>query len=761
MRLILLAWAITFQINLNAQEYHVELPVIKNIPEILVKPSLGVMRISRDTIEFKIGNTLDPEVVKLEDLFKNFLGFNITDNGRIFYNGKEVSFLLIDGDLISVSDYSIISKHLNANMFSSIELIQHYNANRFKGISPSKNEIAINIKMKKEFQNRFNTDVAVKTAWPKGVYGKTELNRMSGHIKSIAVIEKNINGDRWPIINSILTDRQDFKVPLISLIQHPFLLQSNLFKQHHLYNNSGHRIQMLHALKFASNTQLRLETGRELLDLHIRENQEIKFQLGVNNLLYEKRSSILNTLSENRYLKLVIDHDHFKNNRGEYKVFFIQQKMKQQLQDSITNTLKILNNSRDEQNRNTIVLQGEEKYFIKNKYLLETGFQAASNNLTRLMQQNFTKINELSASQKYISTNVGITLQENKKSFRIGHRFVLEERESSSQFRKQYVFVEHQYRMNKKIFLNHDLSLGKGEIATPQNRIVKNIYQLEGEAVYKKSLFNEKYIRCFVSQRIPINETWMVNPLLQLSGNLQYHLLPDRFSFIKKIELGRSYQHLYRGFGFNYSIVYSNVKNDIFHSIDIQSFIIIDTIGYRGNTSNVQWRAEADQFIFPVKMRISTFLQFSNTRMYQRIMGKLYPMILNQPFLRVTCKSAWEKSFHWEYSMSVQRSQSNTGIRKNNVVFFNHQLNSKFTLGRKLYTAFQSMFIQTQPKTHYMFLDILVQLKPSNKTSINFAFLNATNIQRFEQIFISNYGVHSISTPLPGRKLQIEFRRSF
>jgi hypothetical protein len=96
MRLILLAVTIMFQMALKAQPNHAELPVIKNIPEILVKPTLGVMRISRDTIEYKVGNTLSPEIVKLEDLFRNFLGFHITDNGRIFYNGKEVSFLLID-----------------------------------------------------------------------------------------------------------------------------------------------------------------------------------------------------------------------------------------------------------------------------------------------------------------------------------------------------------------------------------------------------------------------------------------------------------------------------------------------------------------------------------------------------------------------------------------------------------------------------------------------------------------------------------------
>ena len=176
--------------ELKAQQNQAEQPVIKNIPEILVKPSLGVVRISRDTIEYKVGNTLSPEIVKLEDLFKNFLGFNITDNGRIYYNGEEVSFLLIDGDPVSISDYSIISQHLNAKMFSSIEVIQQYQSNRFMGISSNKNELAINLKMKKEFKGRFNTDLTVKVAYPMGLYGMIDMNRIGGQVKSIAVIEK-------------------------------------------------------------------------------------------------------------------------------------------------------------------------------------------------------------------------------------------------------------------------------------------------------------------------------------------------------------------------------------------------------------------------------------------------------------------------------------------------------------------------------------------------------------------------------------------
>jgi hypothetical protein len=147
---LFLAWAIPFQLFDHAQISDQGVTPFKIIPEILVKPMEGVMRISRDTIVFSIGANLDRGTVKVEDLFSQLIGIQVTEEGRIFYNGKEIESMLIDGDPVAVFDYRIIAKHLNAKMFSSIELIQHYQSNRFDKDFISSDAIAVNLKTKKE-----------------------------------------------------------------------------------------------------------------------------------------------------------------------------------------------------------------------------------------------------------------------------------------------------------------------------------------------------------------------------------------------------------------------------------------------------------------------------------------------------------------------------------------------------------------------------------------------------------------------------------
>ena len=761
MRLILLVCVITFQIDLKAQQNRIEQPIIKNIPEILVKPSVGVMRISRDTIEYKVGDTLSPEIVKLEDLFRNFLGFNITDNGRIFYNGKEVSLLLIDGDPVSISDYSIISQHLNANMFNSIELIQQYQSNRFIGLSSNNNEFAINLKLKREFRGRYNMDLTTKLVSPKGIYGVIDANRIGGLVKSIAVVNKNIYGNRWEMRNTSSLNNDEYKLPLISLIQHPFLLQTNLFKQSYLFNNLGHQIKILQAFKLNSYSTFRMETGIEKADLGFKEHQQVNYFIRAGNVFNEKRNSNLNITSENNHIKLMFDYDRFKNNRGEYKLYFIYQGLKQQLQDSVENSIKYFNYTWDDQQRKLIILEGFEKFLIGKRYLLEISFQSGFNNIYRQMQLNNIEKNEFKILQKYLYGDIGLSFQNVKYSFRIGHRLVMEQRELSTEFRKQYVHFGHQYRLNKKILFNTDVSFGIGEILSIGKKTAKTIYQLEGEMIFKKTMFNQTYLKYFVSQRIPPIEAWLVNPLIQLSGYVQYELLPDRFSFIRNIEFGKSYQNLFRGFGFNYSTNTSYVKNDVFHSIGFYSYNIVDTIRYWNNSSNIQFRAEADQFIFPIKLRVSSSFQFSSANMYQGIMGQSYSMLLNLQSIRIACKSSWEKSLQCEYSISYQRHQTKASGKANNIHFFIHQLNGKYKINRKIYTAIQTQFIKYQKQNGNLFLDLLFQFKSSEKFNIGISMLNASNVKQFQQMYASRYGVQSISTPLAGRKIQIELKKSF
>ena len=142
-------------------------------------------------------------------------------------------------------------------------------------------------------------------------------------------------------------------------------------------------------------------------------------------------------------------------------------------------------------------------------------------------------------------------------------------------------------------------------------------------------------------------------------------------------------------------------------------------------------------------------------------MGQSYSMLLNLQSIRIACKSSWEKSLQCEYSISYQRHLTKASGKANNIHFFIHQLNGKYKINRKIYTAIQTKFIKYQKQNGYLFLDLLFQFKSSEKFNIGISMLNASNVKQFQQMYASRYGVQSISTPLAGRKIQIELKKSF
>lgn len=761
MRLLLLVWIASLKFNVYAQEHVLAKPTFKNIPEILVKPAMGIMRISRDTIEYKINERIDPFILKVEDLFKDFLGFNISESGKIFYNGIEISYLLIDGEFLSTTDYRILTQHMNAYMFHSIEIIQPYHINRFENLSVIKNEIALNLKLKKEYRNRFNTDVSFLHSLLNGVHGNAEGNRIGMKFQSISAFKKNIFGEYWELTDYSTNEINQHFVEQISIIQDPMLYQTFGSKQKYLQNNTGSRLEMVHVFNVGPHIKLHVEPKVEHIELSTRKDQHLSYFIGEHTSIQEERTSQLTVSSNRRQVNFLLVHDHFKNNRGEYNVYYSDQQQYQQLQDAISGLNSNVFAASDQQTHHSLIFHGNEKLLLQQKYLLEVHVQGGSNRLARLLENSSSLNAKNIMSQQFLSTDVGFSLQKRKMHAHMGSRYIIEQRELSNLLSKSYLYIEHQYRLNKKLLFNTDLSIGRGTISNPLKQLVKVIYQLEAGVVYKKTVFNQSYVRYFMSQKLPSTNTWLFNSLPHLSGYMQYAVFPDRFTVNRKIDFGKTYQHLYRGIGFNYGVSTELIRNGIFHAIGLRQGIISDTISLHGDLIISQLRIEADQFLFPIKIRIAASLQYTSNKMNQALMGMVFPIQLYQPTFKFTAKSSWEKAFQWEASTNVQYNYTHSTFRSNASLQFHHQLNAKYTFNKKVFASIQSSISRIEKQPNYFFLDALLHLKSTEKIKVKLSVLNALNLKSFQYQYINNLGVQTVSTPLAGRKIQLEVIKIF
>ncbi|MBF0694795.1 MAG: hypothetical protein IR153_07045 [Flavobacterium sp.] len=102
----------------------------------------------KDTVIYKIDHFKDGTERVVEDILKKLPGINVTEAGKIFYKGKEIKSLMIDGDDLFSSQYTIGSKNIDVNDVESVEAIENFNKNKILHKLSESNNVALNLNLK-------------------------------------------------------------------------------------------------------------------------------------------------------------------------------------------------------------------------------------------------------------------------------------------------------------------------------------------------------------------------------------------------------------------------------------------------------------------------------------------------------------------------------------------------------------------------------------------------------------------------------------
>lgn len=121
---------------------------ITNLKEVLIEQKRAITQ-KKDTLEYNPNSFKDGTERVVEDLLRKLPGIKVEENGEIKYKGKAIKKMLLDGDDLFDSNYTIGSKNINVEMIDKVQGIDHYEENSLlKGIGDS-DEVAINLVLKK------------------------------------------------------------------------------------------------------------------------------------------------------------------------------------------------------------------------------------------------------------------------------------------------------------------------------------------------------------------------------------------------------------------------------------------------------------------------------------------------------------------------------------------------------------------------------------------------------------------------------------
>ncbi len=126
-----------------------------NLLESAVVSALGnPVTIKKDTIEYNASSFKSADSDMLEELLKKLPGVEISSDGKITANGKEITKIMIDGKTFFLNDPQLATKNLPAKIIEKVRVVDRQSEqSRFTGIDDGNEETVIDLSIRPGMMN--------------------------------------------------------------------------------------------------------------------------------------------------------------------------------------------------------------------------------------------------------------------------------------------------------------------------------------------------------------------------------------------------------------------------------------------------------------------------------------------------------------------------------------------------------------------------------------------------------------------------------
>ncbi len=162
--------------------------------DVVVSTKVAV-KISGDTISYNVDSLTKNPNATAEDALKKIPGVEITSEGKIMVNGKEMTKIFINGKIYTSEDIRTLTQNLPAQIIEKMQLADWYDEDaQFTGIKKGSTEKMLNLKIKKNYEQGVYGQ-AIAGAGTKNTYqAGTFTNYMSHDTRITAIAKMNNTG---------------------------------------------------------------------------------------------------------------------------------------------------------------------------------------------------------------------------------------------------------------------------------------------------------------------------------------------------------------------------------------------------------------------------------------------------------------------------------------------------------------------------------------------------------------------------------------
>lgn len=753
------------EVELNIFDYKIILTEKQNIlKEVILTNELDDLKEINDTIRYNLKKLLNGSEINLKDIAQKLPGITIDANNKIYYNGKLINNILIDGDKLFGKNHQIPLENIKSEIVEEIEVLKNFqDLSSLKNFENS-NQTAINIKIKDEYKGIFNHDLELEN----GYIERYRLHSSSYNFgKSKTHIVADANNTNKTII------------PLDEYFQLQDRIQNNISAQESntkVYDN-------LPSFLFADDKVIFKKILNTTINANINagKNKRINvFSTINNNNQFENTETAQFNASDYSFLNNRIKKDNsnslinvnlvnLENKINETTfytsslfTYFTKNKTNASILNNSTNQSSTINQDRINEN----IKYGGNLYYKKSyaKSLLEfkflTFFEKTKDNLGLMTDESLYDLdftnNKVAQNNEFdkfnLNTNLNYTINTKKGNFNFYYNFTYDNSNNSNfidESNPMYFFSDRLSYKNNHLginyinnnFLKSTIKFGFETFHTFQKFNNENYYFNEilpnfsiSKKINSKITFTVGYYKntdmpilknlnkgSFIEDYSSISISNFINPFLIIKNN--YNANAGYLNPSKGIYFNAS---------FDYSVQKSNVGFDILNEFNysVKENIIVEDLK---NVSSFMFFEKRFKKL-PLSLKFNVFQNSNNQKVISNNIANEIKTFTNN--INFTLNSTFKKSFNFNIGLetNLRNVVSNSIISDINRFSPNLNLNLKINKDFIFVPYFKYHLYQSniQEDNNIFDLGFRATLK-INKLNL---FVNAENLINLDNSFI-------------------------
>lgn len=250
-----------------------------------------------DTLSYDVGSFAKNEDRSIEDVIKRMPGMEVNEDGKIKFNGQDISNLYIDGDDLLDNKYAIGTKTIPYAMVQGVEVLQNYQPLKVLKNKSISDKIAVNLVIKEEAKLKLTGQAKLGAGLPNQYDGEVNTILFNKKYKTLNVLKGNNIG------NDLSSDFTGFNFASslsgmgnsrpASLLSSGTAGNPSLPKNRYFLNNSGslnanNLVNHKSGLQVKSNVKLLLDRNEMVY------NSLSEYYSGEDTIRYHERQDLAN-----------------------------------------------------------------------------------------------------------------------------------------------------------------------------------------------------------------------------------------------------------------------------------------------------------------------------------------------------------------------------------------------------------------------------------------------------------------------------------